>query len=55
MNYYSESIALMRRVENHAGEADVFKMMARMYLAWERYDDAMAWCANELGHCRTAS
>ncbi len=43
-DYYSESIPLMQRVGNHAGQADVFKMMARMYVAWERYDDAIA-CA----------
>ncbi len=44
MNYYSESITLMKRVGNYAGQADVFKMTARLYVAWERYDDAMA-CA----------
>ncbi len=44
LDYYYRSGTLMRRVGNQAGSADVFKMMARMYLAWERSDDAVA-CA----------
>jgi len=44
MDYYSQSLTLMKRVGNLPGEADVFKMMARMYVAWERTDDAIA-CA----------
>lgn len=44
LDYYLQSGTLMKRVGNHAGSADVFKMMARMYLAWERPDDAVA-CA----------
>ena len=42
MDYYSQSITLMKRVGNESGQADVFKMMARMYLAWNRIHDAIA-------------
>ena len=42
MDYYSQSINLMKRVGNDSGQADVFKMMARMYLAWDRINDAIA-------------
>ncbi len=44
LEYYSQSITFMRRVGNHAGQADVNKMMARMYLNWERIGEAIA-CA----------
>ncbi len=45
MDYYAQSITLMKRVGNHAGQADVYKMMARLYLAWKRVEDAIA-CAH---------
>ena len=37
---------------NDAGQADVFKMMTRMYLAWERYDDAVACAQTSLAIAR---
>ena len=40
--YYQESIVLMRRVGNQAGQADVYRMMARLYLAQCRYHEALA-------------
>ena len=43
-DYYSQSIILMKRVGNAAGQADVSKMLAQLYLVWERFDDAIA-CA----------
>lgn len=44
VDYYSQSITLMKRTANQGGQADVYKMMARAYAAWERYEDAVA-CA----------
>ena len=40
--YYQESLTLMRRVGNNEGQADVFRMMARLYLAQHHYDEAIA-------------
>ena len=40
--YYEQSLVLMRRVENASGQADVFRMLARLFLAWKRHDDALA-------------
>ena len=41
MDYYSQSITLMLRVGNESGQADVFIMMARMYLSCDRINDAI--------------
>lgn len=40
--YYEQSLVLMRRVDNAPGQADVFRMLARLFLAWKRPDDALA-------------
>lgn len=44
LEFYSQSMTLMRRVGNLAGQADVNKMMARMYLSWGHIEEAIA-CA----------
>ena len=40
--HYQESLTLMRRVGNEAGQADVYRMMARLYIAQNQYDEALA-------------
>ena len=40
--YYEQSLLLMKRVGNAPGQADVFRMLARLFLAWKRHDDALA-------------
>jgi len=41
-SYYEQSLVLMKRVGNTAGQTDVFRMLARLFLAWEKPEDALA-------------
>jgi tetratricopeptide (TPR) repeat protein len=40
--YYEESLRLMRRVDNKAGQADVYAMLARLYMVQQLYEQAKA-------------
>lgn len=42
LRYYEQAILLMRRVENVAGQADVYRMMARLLLGEKQYEEALA-------------
>jgi tetratricopeptide (TPR) repeat protein len=41
---YERSLVLMRRLDNHGGVADVWRMIGRIFLLQKRYDDAIACC-----------
>ena len=49
---YQESLVLMRRVGNDAGQADVFRMMGRLYLSQHRLDEAQSCMLTSLDVAR---
>lgn len=44
LRYYERSLALMKRVGNEGGLADVWRMMAHTYVLRQQYDEAEACC-----------
>ena len=42
IEYYEQSLVLMRRLGNDGGVADAWRMMARTFLLQRRFDDAIA-------------
>jgi tetratricopeptide (TPR) repeat protein len=44
LQYYEQSLVLMRRLGNQGGVADAWRMMGRTFLMQQRYDDAIACC-----------
>jgi tetratricopeptide (TPR) repeat protein len=44
IQYYERSLVLMRRLENHGGVADAWRMIGRTFLVQQRYEEAMACC-----------
>jgi tetratricopeptide (TPR) repeat protein len=50
--YYQESLILMRRVGNDAGQSDVYRMMGRLYLSQRRFDEAQSCTMTSLDIAR---
>ncbi|MGH7255081.1 MAG: tetratricopeptide repeat protein, partial [Nitrospirales bacterium] len=48
LRYYEQSLALMRRLGNLQGMADVWRMKGRAYAAQRRYDEALHCCRTSL-------